>query len=202
MGKAKQEIFTRWTKHCHDYLGSDIYDTNFPSLYGTNISIATFPSKKILTLGEVLKEDVVRGRPLFVCEDPSDNQRVYAFPDSETDTKLSLSCCFEGDCGDWDANSAFFRGGKLVAVVSLANVSEANRHKYQPSRDDLKNCDLVKIYRSEIRRLARTFLSYKGKGDPYEEFRSILKAESPSGQGLHDSYRKNIREILETVPSN
>ena len=204
MGKIKNQKQPEaiWEKHCHDYLGSEIYTTGFPSLYGTSISVSTFPPKKILTLGEVLKDFLSgmgwkRQGPLLVCEDHADNQRFYVFSNSEADTKLSLNCCFEGDCGDWDANSAFFRRGELTAVVSEASLTEKDR-KHTPSKNDIEKTDynLLSIYKSEIRRLARNLLHYEGKGDPYKEFISILKAKSHFGQGLHDSYRESIEEIL------
>ena len=189
-----------WTKHCHDYLDSDMYETSFPSLYGTGISISTFSPKKILTIGEVLK-DSLEYHSLLRCEDHANNRRIYVFLGSEADTKLSLNCCFEGDCFDWDANSAFFKEGKLVAIVSMMASEEDKLPQSQYDLGD-KDKDLIKIYKNEIRRIARTKLSYKGEGDPYKEFISILKAESPPGQGLHDSYRESIRSILRNTTSD
>mgnify|MGYP001573533571 CR=1 FL=1 len=178
-----------WNIDCCQYLGADIYQTRFPSLYGTNIAISKFSPTTILDSNKILDE-IFHSR-LLKIEDCFSGERMFIYPSSKVNTKLSLSCCFEGDGVDWDANSAFFNNGKLVAIVSLG---EDRENKIL--NELVKAGDLKKIYQQEIRNIAKSKLSYEGKGDPFNEFISILKAESPSGQGLHDIYRNAIRDIL------
>jgi len=171
---------------CPGYLGADIYQTSFPSLYGTAITISKFSPISILDSSKIFKQ--IFSSHLLKIEDYLSSERMFIFPDSKVDTKLSLSCCFEGDSLDWDANSAFFNDGKLVAIVSIGENKIPD--------EMIRKRNLKEVYKQEIRNLAECKLHYKGKGDPFKEFVSILKAKSPNGQGLHNKYREAIREIL------
>ena len=171
---------------CPGYLGADIHQTSFPSLYGTAITISKFSPTPILDSSKIFKQ--IFNSRLLKIEDYHFNERMFIFPDSKVDTKLSLSCCFEGDSVDWDANSAFFKDGKLVAIVSIGENKIPD--------EMIRKGNLKEIYQQEIRNLAKSKLHYKGKGDPFDEFINILKAKSPEGQGLHNKYREAIIEIL------
>ena len=192
-----RERKTTWEKSIHDYLGAEVFHTGFPSLYGTSIAISTFQPKKLLTLGEALQTPLIhttspRAESYFAYLDNDNWEKVYALPNSEADTKLFLDCCFEGDSCSWEANQAFFRKGKLVAMVS--RFSEEERDKPSVILDARKS--LVEIYQDEIRTLASDLLYHKGEGDAFKEMVDILLARSPEGKGLHNSYRTAVKEIL------
>ena len=188
-----------WNKHCHkDHLGADMFETGFPLLYGISISISTFPEKSILNIGEVLKEERQRNT-YFACVDEGNHRRVYAIPNSKANAKLALQCCFEGDCVDWDANQAYFKDGSLVAVVSNFSLTDIpNGHGLVKLQEDIYHDSrtLKDIYKQEIDRVARKVMGYKESRNPFVEMLQILKADSPRGKGLHDSYRDAVRDIL------
>ncbi|MAG02064.1 hypothetical protein CMI42_01900 [Candidatus Pacearchaeota archaeon] len=194
-------LSVRWHSHCHgNEFGTEIFGAGFPSLHGTSIAISTFSPRKILDTGPIFSKDIrSKGGGYLSLLDHLNDRRIYAVPDSEANASLSLQCCFEGDSFDWEANSAYFNNGKLVAIVSYFNksVNMPEQHRLsQIKRGDLGYTTLMDIYKDEISRVAENLIGYKGNEDLFSEMVRIVQAESPQGEGLHNSYRNAIKEVL------
>jgi hypothetical protein len=180
-------------------LGGDRFRADFPMLYGTHVAISTFPEQRVIDLGPVLVKDAA-ARDFLAMKDYGNHRRIYAVPGTMATAKLSLNCCFENDCGDWDAQSGYFDSkGDLVAVVSLMSIDEKERGQQLANtyeNNSFKPRDLLSIYQEEVNRVAKARIGYTGNLDPCVELVKILKADSPRGMGLHDSYREAVRGLL------
>jgi len=175
--------------------GYVMHNTGSPfSEHGSYICVTNFDKPvKLFEIGDIpgrTDEEMFGG-----IEIKSSYQFMIANPERGlviADTQLSMG--WQGDDLNPFANfsNGYFRKGKLIAISGVSSLEFR-----EDMRDVQSEFKLPKIFANEVDKYAR--LSKSKDVNAFETFQNYLLANSPYGEGLHESYRNSISGILKKL---